>query len=169
MKNIIISFLLILSPLSSYAQQSVEEKKQDKKSEEVVEESFITHEDINLSVGNLKLAAPFLLKGEVAPHQGYLIKLGDMLKVQSLAESFNTGCDIMVSGLVDECNSNLFKCQQECNERVVFQIKEKDAMKLKLDVVQKDLSLERKYKYIWIAGSLVVGAGIGSLIYTLAK
>ena len=60
MKNMIISLLLILSPLSSYAQQSVEEKKQDKKSEEVVEESFITHEDINLSVGNLKLAAPFL-------------------------------------------------------------------------------------------------------------
>lgn len=135
-----------------------------------LEEDFVTqHEDITLQVGTLKFPAKFLYKNEAAPNQGYLIKFNDFMRIESFVDNLNKGCDILYDELIKECKRDLDRCQKDCDDRVKILIAEKDDLKLKLEIQTKKTEEEIVKKYIWTSVGVVVGAGLGILIYEIAK
>jgi len=127
------------------------------------------HEDIKLTLGTLEFPAKFLYKEELVPHQGYLIKFKDFIRVEKLFKNMNKGCDILYDELLKECKRDLTQCQDACNERVKKLLEEKDSLKISLELQIKKTEDEVTNKYIWTSAGLVVGAGVGILINELSK
>ena len=108
MKNFILVFLIIFSLVSNSIAQPLS---LPEITETVLETStptegdnFVTqHEDITLKLGTLEFPSNFLYKEELAPHQGYLIKFGDFIRIETLFNNINKGCDILYDELLKEC------------------------------------------------------------------
>lgn len=144
--------------------QNVQQSQNDSQSEFVM-----SHNNISLKVGTLNINTVFIYKGEVAPYQGYLIKLKDYMSIESLVTSLNKGCNVVSDALVQECKSQLSSCQSDCDDRMTSLIREKDSLALKLKTVESDLRTEQKSKYIWSTISIVAGVSLGIIVYKVAN
>ena len=184
MKNIFnkaITVLTILSlSLQSAYSQPVEvrdqvsiprltlQQNQDRQSDSQ-SEFVMSHNNISLQVGTLRIDTVFVYQGEVAPYQGYLIKLKDYMSIESLVKSLNKGCDVVSDALVQECKSQLSACQSDCDDRLVTLVREKDSLTLKLKTAESDLRSEQRSKYIWSTVSIVAGVSLGIIVYKIAN
>ena len=178
-KAIVVLTILTMSLQSAYSQpygasdqvsipqlilQQPHEEKNDSHSEFVM-----SHNNITLKIGTLKIDTVFLYQGEAAPYQGYLIKLKDYMSIESLVKSLNKGCNVVNDALVQECKSQLSACQTDCDERLFALVKEKDSLILKLKTAESDIRSEQKSKYIWSTVSIVAGVSLGIIVYKIAN
>ena len=174
MKNFILVFLIIFSFISNSTAQPLS---LPEITETVLETStptegdnFVTqHEDITLKLGTLEFPSIFLYKEELAPHQGYLIKFGDFIRIETLFNNINKGCDILYDELLKECKSDLQKCQKDCDERVASLLKDKDTLELNLKLQIEKTDSEVTKKYLWASASVFAGAGIVILVNKLSN
>ena len=174
MKNIFLTFLLIFSFIANSIAQPLN---LPEITETVLETSaptegndFVTqHEDITLKLGTLEFPAIFLYEDEASPYQGYLIKFGDFIRIETLFNNINKGCDILYDELLKTCKSDLEKCQKDCDERVASLLRDKDKLELSLKLQIEKTDSEVTRKYLWASASLFVGAGLGVLIFKLSN
>ena len=166
----ILSLLIfVILPKITFGQVLLELKKPVIGTARPAEDMVTQHHDIELTLGNLKISSIFLYQEESAPHQGYLIKFNDFLKIETLINNYASGCVIVVDELTKQCNSDLESCREDCDTRLGDLLKEKDDLEAALDAVTKDLEYEMKQKVLWTALSGVAGVGIGVLIFNIAN
>ena len=174
MRNIAFFLFFMLANISISNAQKVELPSITEtilKTTEIEEEGdFVSqHEDIKLTLGTLEFLAKFLYKEEAVPHQGYLIKFKDFIRVEKLFENMNKGCNILYDELLNECKRDLKQCQDDCDKRVEKLLEEKDSLKISLELQIKKTNSEVTKRYIWTSAGLIVGAGVGILINELSK
>ena len=162
-------FIFIVLPKITFGQVFLELEKPIIGTASPAEDMVTQHHDIELTLGNLKISSIFLYQEESAPHQGYLIKFNDFLKIETLVNNYSSGCSIVVDELTKQCNSDLESCRKDCDTRLGDLLKEKDELDAALNAVTKDLEYEMKQKVLWTALSGVAGVGIGVLIFNIAN
>ena len=165
--NIILSFILLVTSISNSFSQDL----QPISLESTVEsEEFVTqHKDVEIVIGDLKIKAPFLYKGETTPKQGYIVDIRDTIRIKDIVEGCQSSCDILVKELSESYNNKISTCQNNCNIRVDQILKEKEVLILEVSNLTDEVKKEIRSKYIWAAISSVAGAGIGILIYEISR
>lgn len=180
MKNILISLALILGisfPHNSFGNDNEEFLNHDKvkltNSELLIADMLIVegydYKVIELEIGTLKVPTVFLFRDESIPYDSYAIRLKDISRINSLVESLDKGCDIISQNLLEQCTNDLTKCQKDCDQRLHDIIKEKDQLKLDLTNKEQELKKEVQSKYVWTIVGAIGGAGLGILVYEIAK
>ena len=166
-KNIILSFVLLVTSISNSFSQDL----QPISLESTVEsEEFVTqHKDVEIVIGDLKIKAPFLYKGETTPKQGYIVDIRDTIRIKDIVEGCQSSCDILVKELSESYNNKISTCQDNCNIRVNQILKEKEVLILEVSNLTDEVKKEIRSKYIWAVISSVAGAGIGILVYEISR
>lgn len=166
-KNIILSFILLVTSISNSFSQDL----QPISLENAVEsEEFVTqHKDVEIVIGDLKIKAPFLYKGETTPKQGYIVDIRDTIRIKDIVEGCQSSCDILVKELSESYNNKILTCQDNCNIRVDQILKEKEVLILEVSNLKDEVKEEIRSKYIWAIVSSVAGAGIGILVYEISR
>ena len=166
-KNIILSFILLVTSISNSFSQDL----QPISLESTVEsEEFVTqHKDVEIVIGDLKIKAPFLYKGETTPKQGYIVDIRDTIRIKDIVEGCQSSCDILVKELSKSYNNKISTCQDNCNIRVNQILKEKEVLILEVSNLTDEVKKEIRSKYIWAVISSVAGAGIGILVYEISR
>lgn len=166
-KNIILSFVLLVTSISNSFSQDL----QPISLESTVEsEEFVTqHKDVEIVIGDLKIKAPFLYKGETTPKQGYIVDIRDTIRIKDIVEGCQSSCDILVKELSESYNNKISTCQDNCNIRVNQILKEKEVLILEVSSLKDEVKKEIRSKYIWAIVSSVAGAGIGILVYEISR
>lgn len=172
MKKNIISFLLsfcvIINPV--FAEHSVVTDASLTLTSEKQDDSFvIQHKDVEITVGDLKIKAPFLYQGESTPKQGYIISIRDTIRLKDIVEGCQSSCNILTDALVKSCNDKLNNCQKNCDERIKSITKENNNLRKKIKVSEENFQKEKTQKYVWSIMATVAGAGFGILTYQLSK
>jgi len=98
MKNIFISILMsIMIAASSFAQSPIIPNTNLEINSVKQDDTFVMqHKDIEISIGTLKISAPFLYQGEATPKQGYIISIKDTIRIRDVVEGCQSSCDILV-------------------------------------------------------------------------
>lgn len=166
-KNIFLSFMLLMSSISNSFSQDLQpiSLKNSVESEEFVTQ----HKDVEIVIGDLKIKAPFLYKGETSPKQGYIVNIRDTIRIKDIVEGCQSSCDILVKELSKSYNNKIAVCQDNCNARVNQVLKEKEVLILEVTSLKDEVKDEIRSKYIWAVVSSVAGAGIGILVYEISK
>ena len=177
MKNKILSLLLlfsILTPFNSIAQEprnfintSSVSLVEDLEIDEAL--SVYNYKDITLEIGTLKIKSVFLFKDEPVPYKGYIVRLRDFIRIESLVEGMNKGCDVINNNLLSSCNNQLDSCQSDCDDRLEDLIKKNDELLISLDLKTTELKKEINNKYLWTIIGTAGGAGLGILVYQFVK
>ena len=104
-KYIILSFILLISSISNSFSQDL----QPISLESTVEsEEFVTqHKDVEIVIGDLKIKAPFLYKGETTPKQGYIVDIRDTIRIKDIVEGCQSSWDILVKELSESYNNKI--------------------------------------------------------------
>jgi len=166
-KNIFLTFMLLMSFVSNSFSQDLQLISLEKN---VESEEFVTqHKDVEIVIGDLKIKAPFLYKGETTPKQGYIVNIRDTIRIKDIVEGCQSSCDILVKELSESYNNKISTCQDNCNIRVNQILKEKEVLILEVSNLKSEVKNEIRSKYIWAAISSVAGAGIGILVYEISR
>lgn len=165
-KNIFINSLLIFSLISNAFSQNLSLPTVE---ESPSEEFVMQHKDVEIVIGDLKIKAPFLYKGEMTPRQGYIVNIRDTIRIKDVVEGCQSSCDILVREINKSYENKIKDCQANCNVRVDKIIKEKEVLELKIVDLKEDIKKETRSKYVWAIISSVAGAGIGILAYEISK
>lgn len=166
-KNILISIILLTSSFkTSHSQNlSLDLNKTEKSEQEMVTQ----HKDVELIIGSLKIYSPFLYKGEYTPHQGYLIKFKDYIRLQDIVVGSQTSNEALISAIQKGYNEKLLKCQSDCDIRVKRLQDDKDLLILKNKDLTKKVESIKTSRIIWSVSSTIIGAGLGVLVYEIAR
>ena len=171
--NLFITFSLVL-PVN--AQNSVENQfsvndflSNDKLS--FSEQSLIVErKDALLDIGNgLQLKAPFIDKAEYSPKQGWILSIGQLIKIQKFVEGCKNTCTILSDVIKKGYVEKLKQCQSECNIRVDAITTENDLLKSKNKKLNLNLKSEKKAKVLWAIASALSGAGLGILVLQISN
>jgi hypothetical protein len=164
-KRILLSLTILLSLISTSYSQEVKQIVQENAENEMV----MQHKDVDLVVGSLKISAPFLYKGEFAPHQGYLIKFKDYIRLQDVVKGCQTSCDILLDTIKQGYIEKIKKCQSDCDIRVKLLQDEKEMLIIQKKDLADKVNSEITKRYVWTIISAVGGAGIGILVYEISR
>ena len=111
----------------------------------------------------------FVLKGETAKHQGYILTLKDRKAVKSIFELVESSCGSLVAAAGNSCDQEIDECQIDCNKRVK-DVEDRNELLLKdKGELEKKLQSESNKKVIFASIATFVGFGLGSLFMTIAK
>lgn len=166
-KNILLSLAMLISSISStYAQSLSLESNDTQKSDQ---EMVMQHKDVELTVGSLTMLAPFLYKGEFAPHQGYLIKFKDYIRLQDIVIGSQMSNKALIEVIQKGYNEKLLKCQSDCDLRVKSLQDEKDLLLLEQDALLEKVKSIKTSRTIWAITSGIVGVGLGVLVYEITR
>ena len=168
-KNIFISFMLVISTItSSFAQVPTYTLKADllipertelvtkpKSVSEIVKERF--RED------------SFILKNETAKHQGYVLTIQDRKIIVGILERCEKSCGSLVDVVDDTCQKDLERCQKDCDARVKKIESTNDKLRVEKKSLQKELKLESKKTIVYTSIGTFIGVGLGALIVTVSK
>ena len=172
MKNIFFSILLTLSFIGNlFAQdlQVVPKTKLSLQSEKPAETFVMQYKDVEISIGDLKIRAPFLYQGEVTPKQGYIIDIRDTIRLKDVVEGCQSSCDVLVDEILKDCKRKISFCQENCDKRIAIITKENEELSLEINNLQDSLKSEKRSKVVWSIISGVAGAGLGILVYEIAR
>ncbi len=172
MKSIFQSILLsIMFVCNSFAQDitpipvtdlSLESEKPD--------DTFVLqHKDVEITIGDLKIKAPFLYQGETTPKQGYIINIRDTIRIKDIVEGCQSSCDALVGAITKDCKSKLQSCQENCDKRITIITRENELLTIKNSDLKDELKSEVRSKYIWSVASGIAGAGLGILVYEISR
>ena len=164
-KRILLSLTIIFSLMSTSYSQEVKQVTQESAESEMV----MQHKDVELVVGSLKIFAPFLYKGEFTPHQGYLVKFKDYIRLQDVVKGCQSSCDILLDTIKQGYIEKIRKCQSDCDTRVKLLQDEKEMLIIQKNDLADRVDSEITKKYIWTIVSAVGGAGIGILVYEISR
>ena len=166
-KNIILSFILTISSIGNSFSQDLHPIALENTS---TSEEFVTqHKDVEISIGDLKIKAPFLYKGETTPKQGYIVNIRDTIRIKDIVEGCQSSCNILVKEITKSYNNKILICQSNCNDRVNQILKEKEVLTLEVSSLKDEVKSEIRSKYIWAIISSAAGAGIGILVYEISR
>lgn len=172
MKNIFFSILLTLSFIGNlFAQdlQVVPKTKLSLQSEKPAETFVMQYKDVEISIGDLKIRAPFLYQGEVTPKQGYIIDIRDTIRLKDVVEGCQSSCDVLVDEILKDCKRKISSCQENCDKRIGIITKENEQLTIEINSLEDDLKSEKRSKVVWAIISGVAGAGLGILVYEIAR
>lgn len=171
--NLLITFSLIL-PVN--AQNSVENQFSvndfvSNRSSSFAEQILvIERKDAILEIGNgLELKAPFIDKADYSPKQGWILSIGQLIKIQKFVEGCKNTCTILSDVIKKGYIEKLKQCQDDCNSRVNVITAENDLLKSKNKELKLNLKSEKNSKILWAIASAVSGAGLGILVLQIAK
>lgn len=168
--RIFLSFIFLINSISfAHAEPSYSLSLSSPIVEKSEQDMVTQHEDIDLQIGDLKMKAKFLYAGEVAPVQGYLIKFKDVRRLESFLSICESGCGVVLEEMKKEYQQELLGCQKQCDERIMIISSENDDLKKRAKDLKSDLESEQTQKIIWAIASAVSGAGLGILVYNIAK
>lgn len=177
LKNLLLSLALVMPINLTQAQETLENSFLSV--EDYASTSMILTEEpqsgpfklkeVDLYFGKLVVKSVFLYEGESLPHDGYVLKFNDYVNVESYVRGLSESCDIGSEMLVSSCKEEIQVCHDGCTVRVDKVIREKDQLKEKLKLKVEEIKKEKTSKYIWSAVALTSGAGLGILIYSIAK
>tara|TARA_B100001094_G_C18167778_1_gene793187 strand:+ start:1274 stop:1777 length:504 start_codon:yes stop_codon:yes gene_type:complete len=165
-KNLIINGLLIFSLIGNAFSQNLKLLHNE---ESQTEEFVMQHKDVEIVIGDLKIKAPFLYKGEMTPRQGYIVNIRDTIRIKDVVEGCQSSCDILVREISESYKNKIKVCQSNCDVRVDKIISEKKSLELKVVNLKEEVKKETRSKYVWAIISSVAGAGIGILAYEISK
>lgn len=172
MKNLFFSILLTLSFIGNlFAQdlQAIPSTNLTLDSDKPDETFVMQHKDVEITIGNLKIKAPFLYQGEVTPKQGYIINIRDTIRIKDVVEGCQSSCDALVGTITKDCKEKLDKCQENCDIRVGIITKENEDLTIQNENLKSELKSEKRNKIIWSIVSSAAGAGLGILVYEVAR
>lgn len=166
-KNIILSFVLLVSSINNSFSQDLQPISLETTT---ASEEFVTqHKDVEIVIGDLKIKAPFLYKGETTPKQGYIVDIRDTIRIKDIVEGCQSSCDILVKELTKSYNNKISVCQDNCNTRIDQILKEKKVLVLEVSNLKDEVKKEIRSKYVWAVVSSIAGAGIGILVYEISR
>ena len=111
----------------------------------------------------------FVLKGEAAKHQGYILTIKDRRAIKSILELVESSCGSLVTATGISCDQELDECQKDCNQRVKA-VEDRNEQLLKdKDFLRKKVKSEQNKKIIFASVATFVGFGIGALFMTVKK
>jgi hypothetical protein len=166
-KNIILSFILLISSINNSFSQDLQPISLETTTSS---EEFVTqHKDVEIVIGDLKIKAPFLYKGETTPKQGYIVDIRDTIRIKDIVEGCQSSCDILVKELTNSYNNKISVCQDNCNIRIDQILKEKKVLVLEVSNLKDEVKKEIRSKYVWAVISSIAGAGIGILVYEISR
>jgi len=169
-KNIFLSlFLSFTLIVNSFAQGPIIPKSLLISSDKQEESMVIQHKDVKITVGDLEIYAPFIYEGEVAPKQGYLIGIRDTIRMKDIVTGCESSCDTLIGVIKSEYDDKLLSCQKDCDKRISIITIKNDQLKTDFEKVSKELKSEKNSKILWAVISGISGAGIGILVYQIAK
>lgn len=163
--RICLSFVLLFNSIIPVYAESYELTLSSSNDQDMVTQ----HDDIELQIGDLKMMAKFLYAGEIAADQGYLIKFKDIRRIESFLGICESGCDVVLEEMKKEYQQSIINCQKKCDERIDIISAENDSLKASNKLLKENLDSEKTQKVIWSIVSAVSGAGLGILIYSIAK
>ena len=111
----------------------------------------------------------FVLKGEVARHQGYILTIQDRKAIKSIFRLVESSCGTLVEATGESCKEELDKCQEDCDDRVKKIENKNEKLTKDNDKLIKKLESEEKKKYIFLSIATVSGFVLGSLFMVLSK
>ena len=171
--NLLITFSLIL-PVN--AQNSVENQfsVNDFLSNRGVtfsEQSLvIERKDAIIEIGNgFQLKSPFIDKAEYAPKQGWILTIGQLIKIQKFVEGCKNTCTILSDVIEKGYIEKLKQCQTECDARVNAITTENNLLKTKNKKLKINLESEKNAKILWAIASVISGAGLGILVLQITN
>ena len=167
-KNILLSLTLSFSLICPkvYSQVSVIVPEPSDSREESI---IIEHKDVKITVGDLEIYAPFIYKGEISPKQGYLVGIRDTIRMKDIVTGCQSSCNSLIGVIKSEYEDKLSQCQNSCDARVKTITIENDLLKSKNKSLTESLNTEKKSKIVWSVISAISGAGLGILVYQIAK
>jgi len=168
-KNILITFMFMFSTItSSMAQVPTYTLKADllvpERSELVTKPRSVTE-----IVKERFRKESFILKGETAQQQGYILSITDRKVILGILERCEQSCGSLVDVVDDSCQRDLEKCQKDCDERIKTIETTNDQLREDKKLLQKELKLESKKTIIYTSVASFVGIGLGALIVTVSK
>lgn len=171
MKNTFISILMsIMIAASSFAQSPIIPNTNLEINSEKQDDTFVMqHKDIEISIGTLKISAPFLYQGEATPRQGYIISIKDTIRIRDVVEGCQSSCDILVKTITESCTKKIDICQKNCDKRITTITTENDDLRKKIVILEKDVKKEKNEKIIYSIVSAFAGAGLGILVYQITN
>lgn len=172
MKNIFCSILLIFSFIGNlFAQdlQSIPKTNLVLESDKPEDTFVMQHKDVEITIGNLKIKAPFLYQGEITPKQGYIINIRDTIRIKDVVEGCQSSCDALVDTITKDCKEKISLCQENCDIRIGIITKENEDLTIDINNLKEELKSEKRSKLIWTILSGAAGAGLGILVYEIAR
>lgn len=176
-KNTLLSLFVTFSLIMPVnAQNSIEDKfsvndflSNDRMS--FSEQSLVVErKDALLDIGNgLQLRAPFIDKAEYSPKQGWILSIGQLIKIQKFVEGCKNTCTILSDAIKKGYIEKLEQCQSDCDVRVNAITTENDLLKSKNKELKLNLKSEKNAKVLWAIVSAVSGAGLGILVLQIAN
>jgi len=111
----------------------------------------------------------FVLKGEEAKHQGYILTIKDRKAVKSIFELVESSCGSLVAAAGNSCDQELDECQRDCNKRIK-DVEDRNELLLKdKDTLEKKLQSESSKKIIFTSIASFAGFGLGALFMTIVR
>ena len=111
----------------------------------------------------------FVLKGEQAKHQGYILTISDRKAIKSIVELVESSCGSLITATGKSCDQELDSCQKDCDKRVGDIQDRNEQLKKEKDQLIKDLKIESNKKIIYSSIATFVGFGLGAFFMTIAK
>lgn len=111
----------------------------------------------------------FVLKGEIAQHQGYILTIQDRKIITGILERCERSCGSLVDVIDESCQKDLIKCQEDCDQRIKTVEDKNEQLRLDKIILEKKLSSEEKKVLIYSGISAFVGAGLGAIIIFISK
>lgn len=111
----------------------------------------------------------FVLKGELAKHQGYVLTISDRKAIKSVLELIESSCGSLITATGKSCDQELDSCQEDCDTRVDNIQDRNEQLTKEKDKLVKDLKSESNKKVIFASIATFVGFGLGAFFMTIAK
>ncbi len=109
----------------------------------------------------------FVMKGEIADHQGYILTIKDRNAIKSILSLVESSCGSLVTASGISCDQELDECQKDCNQRIKV-IEDRNAQLLKdKDTLEKKVKIESDKKIIFASVATFVGIGLGALFMSI--
>ena len=172
MKTFFFSILLTLSFIVNLFAQDlhpIPKTKLSLESEKPSETFVMQYKDVEISIGDLKIKAPFLYQGEITPKQGYIVDIRDTIRLKDVVEGCQSSCDVLVDEILKDCKNKILLCQENCDKRVEIITRKNEQLSIKINVLQDNLKSEKRSKIVWSIISGFAGAGIGILVYEITR
>jgi len=138
--------------------------------EQKSEENFVTnYKDVEFKVGGVKLKSPFIHRGQVAPMQGWILPIGHLIKINKFIEGCKSTCNILSDVIEEGYKEKLEQCQIDCDARVKQIGDENSLLRKNNKELTLNLESEKTAKIVWAVVSVIGGAGLGILVYEIAR
>jgi len=165
-KNLFLSFMVFVMTSTSFAQVSnfnLEASLSIPKREEHVTKTNTTE----LVIKERFREESFVLKGEAAKHQGYILTINDRKAITSILQLCETSCGTLVDKIGLSCDEDIDLCQKNCNNRISLIEQKNEELFVKNKKLVKKLENEERKKVIFTSIATFVGVGFGAFIVSL--